>query len=124
WKAYQQLDASRVRGASGERLLTDIVSLVRFALHQNDELVPYAQQVRERFDAWLAQQETSGRKFSEDQLRWLTMMRDHVCQSLEIDVNDFDLTPFVEQGGLGRAGKLFGKDLPKIIQELNEVLAA
>ena len=34
WQAYQQLDQNRVRGASGDRLLTDIVSLVRFALHQ------------------------------------------------------------------------------------------
>ena len=34
-----------------QRLLTDIVSLVRFALHQDDELMPYAEQVRERFDA-------------------------------------------------------------------------
>jgi type I restriction enzyme, R subunit len=124
WQAYEQLDKSRVRGASGDRLLTDIVSLVKFALHKEDELVPYAEKVRARFDNWLAQQETAGRKFGGDQLQWLTMMRDHVAQSLEIDMDDFDLTPFVEEGGLGKAGQVFGKDLAKVVKELNEVLAA
>lgn len=124
WQAYEQLDRSRVRGASSGRLLTDIVSLVRFALHKENELVPYADQVRLRFENWLAQQNTAGRSFTDEQSHWLVMMRDHVAQSLEIDVEDFDLTPFVEQGGLGKASKLFGKDLPKIVRELNEVLAA
>ena len=40
WRAYEVLDHDRVRGGSAQRLLTDIVSLVRFALHQNDELCP------------------------------------------------------------------------------------
>jgi hypothetical protein len=36
WDADEQLDRSNVRG-SGSRVLTDIVSLVRFALEQEDE---------------------------------------------------------------------------------------
>ena len=35
-----------------------------------------------------------------------------------------DLTPFVEEGGVGKAAGLFGKDLAVIVRELNEVLAA
>ena len=124
WRAYQQLDASRVRGASSGRLLTDIVSLVGFALGRDDELVPYDEQVRQRFETWLAQQETAGRTFNDEQRRWLDMMRDHVARSLEIEMDDFDLTPFVEQGGVGRAGQVFEGELGKLIAELNEVLAA
>ena len=124
WQAYEQLDRSRVHGASSGRLLTDIVSLVRFAMHQEKELVPYADQVQERFQNWLAQQSTSGRRFTEEQSQWLVMIRDHVAQSLELDLDDFDLTPFVEHGGLGKASKLFGKELKGIVRELNEVLAA
>ncbi len=124
WQAYQQLDQSKVRGAGGQRLLTDIVSLVRFALHTQPELVPYAEHVRERFQNWLAQQGNKGRKFNEEQLRWLQMIRDHVANSMEVELDDFDLTPFVEQGGLGKAGQVFGKELPAIIRELNEALSA
>ena len=68
-----------------QRLLTDIVSLVRFALHRDDELVPFAEQVRERFENWMAQQENAGRQFTDEQRRWLEMMRDHVAASLEIE---------------------------------------
>ena len=35
WRAYETLEKDKVRGASAQRLLTDIVSLVRFALHQD-----------------------------------------------------------------------------------------
>ncbi|MGH6689945.1 MAG: DEAD/DEAH box helicase family protein [Gammaproteobacteria bacterium] len=51
WRAYELLEKDKVRGASGKRLLTDIVSLVRFALHQDNELVPHAERVRARLRA-------------------------------------------------------------------------
>lgn len=124
WRAYQQLDASRVRGAASQRLLTDLVSLVRYALHQDGELVPYAELVGQRFERWLATQQTAGRTFTREQLHWLELIRDHVAQSVEIEMEDFDLTPFVEQGGLGRAAQVFGGDLRALLRELNEALAA
>ena len=51
WRAYEMLDQSKVRGSGGQ-MLTDIVSLVRYALHQDDELVPFRDQVEERYAAW------------------------------------------------------------------------
>ena len=76
WEAYEALDRSKVRG-SGQRVLTDLVSLVRVALHQEDELVPYPEHVRERFSAWLLAQENAGRAFTPEQLAWLELIRDH-----------------------------------------------
>ena len=52
WQAYETLDASKVRG-SGHRVNTDLVSLVRHALGQADELIAYPVLVDERFEAWL-----------------------------------------------------------------------
>ena len=124
WRAYEVLDKSRVRGASAKRLLTDVVSLVRFALHQDEELVPYAEQVKERFENWMAQQANKGRSFNPDQVHWFEMIRDHVATSLEIDIDDFDYAPFAEEGGLGKAHQIFGKELGTLLKELNEVLAA
>ena len=124
WRAYETLERSKVRGAGASRLLTDVVSLVRFALRQEDELVPHADRVQSRFQSWLAQQENAGREFSQEQRRWLEMMRDHVATSLEIDVDDFDLTPFAGEGGLAKATQVFGKELRTLVNELNEVLAA
>src|SRR5688572_7829341 len=124
WRAYETLEKSKVRGAGAERLLTDVVSLVRFALHQDGELVPHADRVQRRFQSWLAQQQSGGRQFTEEQRRWLEMMRDHFATSVEIELDDFDLTPFAGEGGLAKASQLFGKELGAIVSELNEALAA
>jgi type I site-specific restriction endonuclease len=123
-RAYELLEKDKVRGASGRRLLTDIVSLVRFALHQDTELVPHAERVRARFESWMAQQATRGRQFTEQQIRWLEMTRDHVATSLEIGIEDFDDVPFAQEGGRGRANQVFGKELEPLLRELNEALAA
>ena len=59
WRAYETLDKDRVRGASAQRLLTDLVSLVRFATDRDAELAPFGEHVRARFDQWLAHQHTA-----------------------------------------------------------------
>ena len=124
WRAYETLDRPKIKGASAKRLLVDLVSLVRFALHQKSELVPYSETVHERFERWIAEQRTRGRSFTDEQVRWLEMIRNHVATSLEMQIDDFGYTPFAEQGGLGRAAQVFGPGLRGIIQELNEALAA
>jgi type I restriction enzyme, R subunit len=121
WAAYEALGRSRESG-SGQRVLTDLVSLVRVALHHEDELVPYPEKVRERFRAWLLAQENAGRAFTPEQLAWLERIRDHVAASLGISAEDFDYTPFREAGGLGKAAEVFGDDLGPLLDELNEVL--
>ena len=50
--------------------------------------------------------------------------RDHIATSLSIDPEDFEFAPFNQRGGLGKAHQLFGEQLPKLLDELNEVLAA
>ncbi len=123
WRAYETLDQSRVHG-SGGRLLTDIVALVRFALHQENELVPFAKQVEARFQSWLAQQENRGRRFSNEQRQWLILIRDHIAASLEIEMDDFDYAPFAQRGGVGKVYQAFGEELDGLLDELNEMLAA
>lgn len=124
WNAYAALERSKVKGASGKRILTDLVSLVRFAIHQDNELIPFPERVNANFKAWLASQEGSGKPFTEDQRRWLEMIRDFVAINLGIEPGDFEYAPFSQHGGLGKVHQLFGDRLTTIIGELNEVLAA
>ena len=124
WRAYETLDGDKVRGASATRLLTDLVSLVRFALHEDEELVPYQDHVREQFEHWMQQQAGSGREFTDEQVHWLEMMRDHIATSVEVRTNDFDSIPFAQEGGLARAAQVFGGELAGVLAELNQVLAA
>lgn len=63
-------------------------------------------------------------KFSEEHMLWLRMIKDHIATSMHIERDDFDYSPFAEAGGLGKAWQLFGDDLDKILEEMNEKLAA
>ena len=104
--------------------MTDLVSLVRYAVHQEGELRPFKDVVSVRFDRWLAGQEENGRKFTAEQKQWLTAIRDHIAASVSIDADDFELSPFSQWGGLGKAHKVFGAGLQPMLEQLNEVLAA
>jgi type I restriction enzyme R subunit len=124
WQAYAALDKSRVKTTGGRRILTDLVSLVRFAMHQDNELVPFPERVQVNFKAWLAQQEAAGHKFSDEQRHWLEMIRDHIAANLSIETDDFDYAPFAQEGGIGKVDQLFGGNLNELIKELNNTLAA
>ena len=124
WRAYETLETSRVRNAGGQRQLVDLVALIQYALKQQPVLEPVGEHVRERFDNWLGQQATAGRTFSTEQLHWLTMIRDHIATSWEMELDDFDYAPFAEAGGLGRVSQVFGQDLPVLLQDLNTTLVA
>ena len=122
WRAYGTLEKDRVKGSSQKRLLTDLVSLVRFALSQEEILEPFPEHVKERFEEWIKGQEAGGRKFTPEQREWLELMRDHIAGSLAIDAEAFEYAPFSQKGGIGRASAVFGKELDKVIKELNGVL--
>jgi type I restriction enzyme R subunit len=124
WAAYQKLQTGKVRGAAADHILTDLVSLVRFAMQRENELVPFPEKVQVNFRAWVEQQQTSGKSFSAEQRKWLEMIRDHIAANLLIETDDFDYAPFAQEGGIGKVWQLFGDDLGKILDELNGVLAA
>jgi type I restriction enzyme R subunit len=123
WQAYEMLDKSKVRG-SATKLMTDLVSLVRYAVHQENELRPFKDVVNARFEKWLAGQESGGRKFTDEQRQWLNAIRDHIAASVSIEQDDLELSPFSQWGGLGKAYQVFGEKLQPMLTELNEVLAA
>lgn len=124
WRAYEILEARKVHKLGPQKLLTNIVSLVRFAVGEADVLEPFPETVSARFDRWLTEQRAAGHTFSEEQVEWLVMIRDHVAASLKIEVDDFEYTPFQAHGGVVKAAQVFGKELTKVLEEINEVLAA
>ncbi len=123
WRAYEVLDQSKVRG-SGHRMLTDIVALVRYTLHQDDELIPFRDQVEERFATWLNAQQQKGAEFTVEQLQWLTWMKENVVGELSVTPESFEYTPFAEHGGIGKAAQVFGDQLGPLMEELTGALAA
>ncbi len=124
WQAYEVLDGPRVHH-SDRHTLTDLVSLLRYTVKADDELVPYAERVRERYAGWLLQQEQAGAVFTDKERWWLDRMVDVIAASAGITPDDLDQAPFTERGGIdGILRDLGDTRATHIIDTLNEELTA
>ncbi|MDX5476936.1 MAG: restriction endonuclease subunit R, partial [Cyclobacteriaceae bacterium] len=123
WEAYQQLD--QVKENSPKSELIALVSLVRIVTGIDNKLTAFDATVNQNFQKWIFQQHAGQHnKFSEEQLEWLRMIKDHIASSFHIDVEDLDYTPFDAKGGRGKMWNLFGTQMVSVIEELNQELTA
>ncbi|MBL7951775.1 MAG: DEAD/DEAH box helicase family protein [Flavobacteriales bacterium] len=123
WAAYERSLELKLNG-SVQRLLTDLVSLLRFELGMDSELRPYAETVKKNFQEWVFRKQAGHIKFTEAQMEWLRLLRDFIAESVHLDRDDLELGTMGQQGGLARMHQLFGEGMDGIIDELNEALAA
>jgi type I restriction enzyme, R subunit len=122
WRAFQAAEADRVKG-SGGHVLTDLVALVRHALIPTLTLIPYREELRARYQAWLEERDAQ-KIFTSEQREWLDRIAEHIATSLAVEPEDFEAGWFGQHGSLGRAHALFGDRLRPIMAELNERLAS
>lgn len=123
WDAYAALDAGKVR-RSATHTVADLVSLIRYSTGLDEDLVPYADRVREKYAAWLTQQHQAGVTFSEAERWWLDRMMSVIASSAGIRVEDLDDAPFTERGGTDGAIRDLGDRAQTLIDELNAELTA
>jgi len=117
WRAYAQLERDKVRGVGAKRVLTDLVSLVRHAVEVEEELVPYPDLVRQRYEEWLKDYD-----FDEEQRWWLDRIAEAIGVNLEVGPQDFQYGELFQRGGWVAARELFGEELPVLLEEMNEAL--
>ncbi|WP_285687848.1 type I restriction endonuclease subunit R [Actinoplanes sp. NBRC 103695] len=123
WAAYEALEQDLVRH-SDRHTLTDLVSLIRYTVGQDDELVPYGDKVRERYAGWLRQQEQAGARFTETERWWLDRMVEVIAVSAGISPDDLDNAPFIDRGGIDGAVRDLGPRAAHLIDQLNTELTA
>jgi type I restriction enzyme R subunit len=125
WSAYARVHASQVKGMNSKRQLTDLVSLLRFALGLDGELKPFADEVDKRFQAWIFRHNARrATAFTPEQTEWLRLMKDHIASACAIHRDDFDYAELADKGGLQKAWGLFGKELDTLMDEMNGELVA
>jgi type I restriction enzyme R subunit len=122
WEAYSQLE--EVKGNSPKSELVALVSLIRRTIGIDEQLTPYNKTVDKNFQTWVFGKQAGSLKFTEEQMNWLRMIKDHIATSFHVEIDDLDYTPFDSQGGRGKLYQLFGDTMNEIINELNEVLVA
>ena len=123
WSAHAAAEPDSIKTGGGNALV-DLVALVRHAIHPKEPVVAVRSEVEENYRAWLADKQKAGIVFTAEQRQWLDAIKDHIAQSLAIEQTDFDDVPFNRMGGLGKVYQLFGDRLPKLLDELNDRLAA
>jgi type I restriction enzyme R subunit len=123
WHAYSQLDGYKGQHPINE--LTALVAVIRRVCEIDKTLSTYDATVRRNFQNWMLKRHAgAGEKFNEEQMRWLQMIRDHIISSFHFERDDLEMAPFDSQGGLGKMYQLFGADMDKLIEEMNEELVA
>ena len=123
WRAYAHLD--EYKGANPASDLTALVALVRRVCGLDQTLTLHSDRVRRNFQNWVLKRHAgAGEKFTEDQMAWLRMIREHLATSMTVDREDMELAPFDAHGGLGRMYALFGDRMDDVMSEMNEALAA
>ena len=123
WDCYaiKKLDKVK-RGTIAQ--LTDLISIIRFEMGYSDNLAPFADKVNYNFMQWTFKRNAGNIQFTEEQMEWLRLIKDHIATSLSILPEDLDLTPFDRKGGLLGFYDSFGDNYEKILQEMNEELVA
>ena len=111
---------------TAEQLLTDVIALARFALNLADSLEPFAADVDRRFNLWLGREKKAGREYTDEQMRWLTLVKEHVAANAEITPGDLQDAPaFAALGGRIAANRTFGREsLPKLLDDISDALVA
>ena len=118
WDCYVIRKPKQVkRGTMAQ--ITDLISIIRFEMGYADKLIPFAEKVNYNFMQWILRRDTGAVRFTEEQMKWLCMIKDHISSSLSIEVGDLDLSPFDRKGGLGRFYEVFGEQYEIILNEMN-----
>lgn len=123
WDCYAIKRPDKVkRGTMAQ--LADLISIIRFEMGYADNLAPFADKVNYNFMQWTLRRNAGAIHFTEEQMEWLRLIKDHIASSLSILPEDLDLTPFDRKGGLLGFYNAFGDGYEQILQEMNVELVA
>lgn len=123
WDGYAIKQPDKVKHGTLAQL-TDLISIIRFQMGYTDRLSPFADKVNYNFMQWTFRKNTGAVHFTEEQMEWLRLIKEHIITSLSILPEDLDLTPFDRKGGLLGFYENFGDTYEEILKEMNIELVA
>lgn len=123
WDCYYIKFTEKVKRGTVAQL-TDLISIIRFEIGAMDELTSFADRVNANFKEWTFRKNAGYSQFTEEQMEWLRLIKDHIISSLSILDEDLDYTPFDHKGGLLGFYEVFGDNYKNILNEMNVELVA
>jgi type I restriction enzyme R subunit len=117
---FDEKSLQRAHEMSYHKALVDIISMVKHAARTDEPLYTAEQRVNRAM-----MKITAGRGFTAEQTQWLERIREHLIENLSVDESNFDALPiFSRYGGWARANRIFEGDLPDLLKQFNEGIAA
>lgn len=117
---FTEKNLQKAFNAAHHKALVDIISMVKRAANEATPLMT----AEERVNA-AVKQVVVGRDLTEEQMKWMDYIRQHLVQNLSIEREDFDHVPVLsDRGGWGRADQTFDGQLAELLGELNRELVA
>ncbi|MFA4877015.1 MAG: DEAD/DEAH box helicase family protein [Methanoregula sp.] len=102
------------------KALVDIISMVKHAAREEEPLFTAEERIHRVFDRMALT--TS---LTSEQQKWLDKIREHLIANLSISKDDFDIIPlFANEGGWGKANRVFDGGLAGLIRKWNAEIAA
>ena len=123
WDCYAIKQPDKVKRSTMAQL-TDLIAIIRFEMGYTDHLAPFADKVNYNFMQWTFRRNAGHIQFTEEQMEWLRLIKDHIAASLSILPEDLDLTPFDRKGGLLGFYEAFGDGYEELLHEMNVELVA
>lgn len=118
WRAFAFTEKNKVKLIKNpEKQLTNLIQLVRFALGQDKELQDFSSIANSRFNLWRGRQIKKGITFSEEQDRFLEIIKDNIISNACIEVDDIQNMCY-DEGGIFKAKKLFGENLEPLLEDI------
>ena len=117
---YKIETLQKIHGAIYHKALVDIISMVKHAAKEDEELLTAEERVTRAINKLRTEIQ-----FNEEQEQWLELIKNHLIENLTIDMDDFENMPVFERnGGIGKAKKVFDNIFDIVISKLNELIAA
>lgn len=123
WDCYSISNPDKVKRGTVSQL-ADLISIIRFEMGYSDDLQPFMERVNYNFMQWTLRKNAGAVHFTDEQMKWLRLIKEHITASLSVEPSDLELSPFNHMGGLGRFYEVFGESYEDILMEMNEVLVA
>jgi type I restriction enzyme R subunit len=102
-----------------DKALVDIISMVKHAAREEEPLYTAEERIHRVLDRMALSS-----PLTPEQQQWIDRIREHLIANLSINKEDFEDIPiFANEGGWGKANRVFNGELPVLIRQWNEAIA-
>lgn len=120
WNAYKLRDKGKV-SKNPSKNLTNLISLVRYALKMDNELQDFAIGANARYNLWRGRCKKKGIAFSPEQEEFLELIKEYIIANGYAEIKDIQEI-CADLGGIYRAKVIFKDSLPSLVEELSLAL--